>query len=499
MQAAQGRRGMAHAHAIFSTFRAAQRTMFLLGSVFLLPMCSRVLAQSAAPPEKNTPPAKSKISRSNLLGLQDAFSEIAEELEPAVVTIFSTKADVTDEHSGDTAFGRALHRSTGSGSGVIIRSSGWILTNDHVVGSADRVTVRLHDGREFPGKAFRDPRSDLALIKIESPTSFPVARFGNSDTVKIGHWAIAIGSPYRYEGSFSVGVISSLSRHQEISDFNLPGGKRIYPNMIQTDAAINPGNSGGPLCNLDGEVIAINTAIESEGGGSVGIGFAIPINSAKFVIEELMAKGKVHYGYLGVSPTTVTSRLASTLTVENGALIEEEPPLDTPAAKAGIKAGDIVIAMDGRPIRTEADLRTMVAQTKPGTTITLRLIRRAKEQTVQATLIEADDLTKDDTHHAHKLKNALGMDVEPLTPELARKAHVPTKTPGVRIKAIDTISAAADNDDLTEGVVILAVNDTDTPTVREFQTALAALKSGSQVRLLCQIGSLQKVIILPVE
>ncbi len=422
-----------------------------------------------------------------LANLQDAFSTVADSIEPAVVTVYSTKTMRASEElpPGLTPLDHGARRATGTGSGVIIRKEGWILTNDHVVGGADKVSVKLHDGREFTGTVVRDFRSDLALIKINAPAALPFAELGDSDKVKVGHWAIAIGSPYRFEGSFSVGVISSLNRLQRIADGS-GGRERLYPNMMQTDAAINPGNSGGPLCNIHGEVIAINTAIESDhnglGGGSIGIGFAIPINSAKFVIDQLLEKGRVSYGYLGVAPKSVTPRLASTLNVPYGALIDTEPTSNSPADKAGLKVGDVVVAIDGKPIRSEADLRTTIAQTRPNTTISLSVVREGKSLPLTATVSEAEArvLDADKPHAAAKPK--LGIEVQPLTKRLAEQTGFSAEQ-GVLIKAIDTTSAASENEDISEGCLILKVNSTDTPTLQAFQEAIAHLKSGDMVRI----------------
>src|SRR5579872_807543 len=306
----------------------AARTLAATGLTAALGLSLALGAPAARAFRADDPAAQSQNSKTVLASLQAAFSSIADELEPAVVTVSSSKAErpeAAQDSPGPLQHGltrpRPKTRMMGTGSGVIIRKDGWILTNDHVVSGADRVTVKLHDGREFVGTVRRDYRSDLALIKIESPTPLPAARLGNSDAVKIGHWAIAIGSPYRYDGSFSVGVISSLFRQQSISDPETHGPDRLYPTLIQTDAAINPGNSGGPLVNIDGEVIGINTAIESEGGGNIGIAFAIPIYAAKFVVDQLMTKGKVSYGLLGVTPKTVTPRQAQAFGVGEGAWI----------------------------------------------------------------------------------------------------------------------------------------------------------------------------------
>jgi serine protease Do len=452
--------------------------------------------------DENDARPKQRPTNTALLDLQEAFAAIADDVEPAVVTVLSTKARKQgEEEAAFPSFLRRPRRSTGTGSGVIISKDGWVLTNDHVVGGADRVTVRLNDGREFVGTVRRDYRSDLALVKIDSELPFPVAKLGDSDKVKIGHWAVAIGSPYRYEGSFSVGVISSLQRKQDIFDASSPNGGRFYPTLLQTDAAINPGNSGGPLLNINGEVIGINTAIESDGGGSIGIGFAIPINSAKFVVKQLLDKGKVSYGYLGVSPTSVTPRLASSLKVERGALIDRDPEADSPAAKAGLQAGDVVVQISGKPVKNELDLRTIVAQTLPGTAIEMKIVRDGVPKSLTAKLEEARSVEPETARP--NAKGKFGVEVQPITEqtvkELPRVLRVPTTTPGVLVKTIDPASSASDIDDLVEGAVILKINDTETKTVQAFQAATAKIKSGDQVRVYYQVGKVKKFAVVSVD
>jgi len=440
---------------------------------------------------------ETKPGKAALYALQEAFVAVAEEVEPAVVTITAqrtvrpqTESSAPEEEGIPFPFGRGRRsdpfRAEGTGSGVIISADGWVLTNDHVVSGADKVLVKLNDGREFYGKVTRDYRSDLALVKLEG-NNFPVARLGDSDKVKIGQWAIAIGSPYRYEGSFSVGVISSLYRRQEIRDRSSAGGGRLYPNMIQTDAAINPGNSGGPLVNIEGEVIGINTAIESETGGSVGIGFAIPINTARFVIEQLKTKGRVSYGYLGIEPETVTPRLASSYRVPSGALVRAEPQPDTPAGKAGIQVDDVVTQIDGRPIRNELDLRTTVSRIPPGTTVSLTLVRNGNEKRVLVTIGEAPDIQPRSrpTAEASAPAPRLGLDVSALTPDAAKKAGLSETAEGVVVKSIDRGSGASESE-LESGDIILRVNGTPTPSVEAFRKVTATLKSGDVVRLVWQ-------------
>jgi len=443
----------------------------------------------AAHRDETSPAAQ---SRTLLTGLQSAFTNIAEEVEPAVVTVSISKAfRVEKENDGGAPVphggfppGRVPPKTMkGTGSGVIIRKEGWILTNDHVVNGADRVIVKLHDGREFVGTVRRDYRSDLALIKVESPTPLPTARLGDSDTVKIGHWAIAIGSPYHYEGSFSVGVISSLYRQQRISDPETRGAERLYPTLMQTDAAINPGNSGGPLVNIEGQVIGINTAIESESGGNLGIAFAIPINSVKFVVDQLMTKGRVSYGLLGVTPRNVTPRQALAFGVNEGAWIDDEPLEDGPAGKAGLHAGDVITSVNGKPIHGELDLRTIISHTQPFTSVDITFLRDKKVRTVKATLTEAITPVQESPKSKDPTKSALGLEVQPITDKLAASAGLPNNVTGVVVKSVDLMGSAADVDALAEGCVLVRVNDTNTPTMAAYRAAIEGLKSGDQVRL----------------
>ena len=445
-------------------------------------------APAMARPVDEGPPAGH--SKAVLANLQSAFTAIAEELEPAVVTVstsrvFRADKEVEARPRAVSPPGGGSRLAKGTGSGVIIRKDGWILTNDHVVNGADRVTVKLQDGREFVGTVRRDYRSDLALIKVESPTALPTARLGDSDSTRVGHWAIAIGSPYRYEGSFSVGVISSVYRQQRISDPELRGAERLYPTLLQTDAAVNPGNSGGPLVNIDGQVIGINTAIEGEGisGGNIGIAFAIPINAAKFVVEQLMTRGKVSYGLLGVTPQTVTPRQAVALGVNEGAWIDEEPLEDGPAGKAGLHAGDVITAINGKPIRGALDLRTIISHTQPFTSVDITFLRDRKVRTVKATLTEAITPPAELPKPRDPGKSSLGIEVQPITDKLAAGAGLPSTLTGVVVKSIDLAGSSSDVDALTEGSIVVRVNDVATPTMAAYRTATEGLKPGDQVRL----------------
>ncbi|MCX6381422.1 MAG: trypsin-like peptidase domain-containing protein [Armatimonadetes bacterium] len=431
-----------------------------------------------------------------LLNLQDAFSEVADTLEPAVVTILSHKANKNGDKGENAPVGRGLRRSQGTGSGVIIRADGWILTNEHVTGNAEKVTVRMNDGREYTGRVLGDTRSDLALVKIEDPKPFPFAKLGDSDKVKIGHWAIAVGSPYRYEGSFSVGVISYLYRRQDIADPTVPSGYRLYPQMFQTDATINPGNSGGPLCNIEGEVIAINTAIESDGGGSIGIGFAIPVNTAKYVISQLLETGKVRYGYLGVEMSNPLIHLASTASIERGAYIDTVQD-GTPASRAGIKPGDVVLTINERSLKNDFDFRIAIAHTRPGTVIEMTAMRNGQRVQMKATLGDLEEMTK--PRRNEDVLARLGLDVQALTPDIAERVKVSPKLKGVYIRSVSAGSPASDNSDLEEGSIIIQVNDVETPSVKSLREALSRFKLGERVTLTVMARHEKKTLTLTIE
>lgn len=391
----------------------------------------------------------------------------------------------------------------GAGTGFIIDPSGVIVTNNHVVEGAQalRVVLPPPDNRSFDAQLVgRDPQTDLAVIKIAA-SNLPTVPLGNSGALRPGDWVVAIGNALDLPGGPTVtqGVVSAIGRdEQEPPSQSAPSspGPTLY-DLIQTDAAINPGNSGGPLCNLRGEIIGINTAIESDGGGSIGIGFAIPINAVRFVVDQLLAKGKVSYGYLGVQPTSITPRHASTLKVERGALIELEPDPGSPASAAGMKAGDVVIAINGKPVYTELDLRTIVGQTAPNTTVEMTVIREGKETKLKATLEEARDLTPEAEPKERQAK--LGIEVEPLTKDLARKIGVAATSPGVVVKSIEDTAAANEVEELVEGAIILKVNDTETNSVKAFQEATANLKAGDKVRVYFQVGRVRKFAVIEVD
>jgi serine protease Do len=437
-----------------------------------------------------------RAGKEGLITTQNAFTSIAESLKPSVVYITAEHAAAAADDAPDAGgffnspFGPLVpaprggqrQRSVDSGSGVIVRSDGYILTNDHVVAGADRVTVKLTDGRKFQGKVMADPRTDLAVIKI-SATGLPAAKLGDSDRLKVGQWAIAVGSPFGLTNTLTVGVISGLTREEVVPDPDTPGGVRYYPDLVQTDASINPGNSCGPLVNIDGEVIGINSIIESPSGANAGIGFAIPASTAKFVMDQLISNGKVVRGYLGLEPRDVSPDAAKTLGTTTGALVNSVDE-DTPAGKAGIKPMDVVVDIDGKKVDDALALRRVVSAMKPGQKIPMTIVRDGKRQTVQVTIGEAPDQAAAAPVEG---KTRLGLSVQELTSDLADRLGVEPGTPGVVVKSVDVDGAAGRaNPAITPGDIILKVNGQTTKTVAQFNKAVDGLKSGDTALILLQ-------------
>jgi serine protease Do len=317
----------------------------------------------------------------------DSFVAVAETARPAVVNISTVRGqrrgpDPTREFL-ERYFGEPIPEepTQSLGSGVIIDRDGLVLTNNHVIEGARMIMVRLSDEREIEAQVVgRDPRTDLALLRLRTNGTFPAARLGDSDVLRVGEWVIAIGNPFGLEQTVTAGIVSAKGRVI---------GAGPYDDFIQTDAAINPGNSGGPLINIRGEVVGINSAIFSQTGGSVGIGFAIPINLAKELIPQLKSKGRVSRGWLGVAIAPVTPELAKQLgrPAQEGALIAEVAP-NGPAARAGVKPGDIVVAFQGKPIRRTDELPRLTARSPVGSEVELKLRRGAEERTVRVRLGE---------------------------------------------------------------------------------------------------------------
>ncbi|MGH7833555.1 MAG: Do family serine endopeptidase, partial [Candidatus Binatia bacterium] len=332
------------------------------------------------------------------------FVSLAKKLAPVVVNIATTQVsgEATQESPG--AFGgddpsqefwrrffdNAPHggpfRQKSLGSGFIIDSDGTILTNNHVVENAARIQVRLLDGREFAGKLVgRDSKTDIALIKIIADARLPVAPLGDSDKLQVGEWVMAIGNPFGLDHTVTTGIVSAKGRQI---------GAGPYDNFIQTDASINVGNSGGPLINLRGEVVGINSAILSQSGGNIGIGFAAPINLAKELLPQLKATGRVVRGWMGVSVQTITPALAESLGLRDpaGALVADVKQ-DGPAARAGMKVGDVILELDGQPIKSAGELPALVARIPVNTGVRIKVARDGTERFLTAIIAKMGDET----------------------------------------------------------------------------------------------------------
>jgi len=441
------------------------------------------------------------VEKAALRSLENGFASIADQVGPAVVSIRSEKVDqaTSDSNESDFFFGwpfggqspfgrgnpaqRPSRREVAMGSGIIIRPDGYVLTNEHVVAGFDIVTVTLKDGREFRGsKVLHDEIGDIALIKIEA-AGLPAARLGDSDKVRVGQWAIAVGAPFNLSQTLTVGVISAVQR-----DFAVPGDSeedaKYYPEMLQTDAAINRGNSGGPLLNIDGEVIGINTAIESPSGGNVGVGFAIPSSLAKWSVDQLIAKGKVVRGYLGLQLDDVSPSMAEVLGVKQGAVITSIEK-DSPADKAGIQAKDVVVKFGDKPVTGQLQLRRLAAATPPGTKVPVVVVRDKKQQTLTVTTGER---SKDMPGSPEKAKTKIGIEVEELTSDKAESLGIDPKTNGVLVSSVDRSSPAA-MAGMRPKDLILEVNNKKTPTVATFDDAVSELKSGDMAIMIVRRGN----------
>ena len=345
---------------------------------------------------------KSEIkSSSSLNAFKNIFADAAEAVIPAVVTIKSTEIDTLlyrDPYQQygslyDFYYGRPLRRGapqqrlqrkSGVGSGVIVSKDGYILTNSHVVKDADEIVVTFSDNREFDAEIIGvDSLTDVAVIKLkESVKDLPVVHIGNSDKLRPGSMVVAIGNPFNLSSTVTTGIVSALGRHAS--------NNGMYQNFIQTDAAINPGNSGGALINLDGELIGINTMIFTKSGGSMGIGFAIPINMAKNIMEQLIYDGKVSRGWLGISIGNLDKAMMEALGVDKRGVLVNDVFENQPAQKAGIKGGDVIISINGSRTKTPNELRNTIASIKPGTEVSVKVIRSGNEKDLNVTIASRD-------------------------------------------------------------------------------------------------------------
>jgi serine protease Do len=447
----------------------------------------------------------------------DGFADLAAKVTPAVVNISTTQT--VERPSGrlpqmpfppGSPFEEFLKRffeqqsyepsagspakTTALGSGFIIDPAGYVVTNNHVVGKADKIDVTLTDGGKFDAKLIgRDEKTDLALLKIDVERPLPFVTFGDSDALRVGDWVLAVGNPFGLGGTVTAGILSARGR-------DIQSGP--YDDFLQIDAAINRGNSGGPTFNMDGAVVGVNTAIYSPNGGSVGIGFAIPSSIAKPVIESLREHGKVERGWLGVQIQEVTPEIAAGLGLDKpeGALVAAVTP-DSPAAKAGIKQGDVIVGIDGKPIERLKDLSLHVANQKAGTKVKMSVWRDGRTRELQASIGQMpQQLAQAGSSSADQSETGkLGLALAPLTPELRQRFELDDDVKGVVITAVRPGSPAAEIG-LRPGDVVKQVNQTDVTAPRQLVEQIeVARKDGRQaVLLLVARGDGQRFVALPV-
>src|SRR5437899_612044 len=438
-----------------------------------------------APAEQRAAPKADP--RSVLRAMEDALSAVADRVTPAVVHVSTVPKKTPSgapeeaperfkEFFGEEFYERYFRRrpredARATGSGVLVDPKGYILTNNHVIENAQDIIVRLSDQRKFSARLVgRDPKTDLAVLKVDAPGPLPVAELGDSNQLRVGQWAIAIGNPFGLDRTVTVGIISATARTRV--------GVTQYDNFIQTDASINPGNSGGPLLNLDGKVIGINTAIVAAGQG---IGFSIPINQAKDVMRQLIASGRVVRGWLGIAIQDVTDELAGTFGVKEGVLVAEVMK-GGPAEAAGVRQGDVIVELNGAPIKEVPELQRRVAAVAPGQPVRLKVIRERKPVALSVTVTEMP--AEEPVLAGAPDEESWGLGVEPLSGEAAAQLGL-TIAGGLLVTDVVT-GGPADRAGLRRGDVIVEVGKKPVADPAALFRMLAQLKPGDRVLVFVQ-------------
>jgi len=437
---------------------------FGMGLLFAgLFLCAGVLS-GLAPGWGPTPALAS--GKDNVVVTPASIPDLVERLSPTVVNI-STARIVKD------LLGRDFNQK-GLGSGFIISEDGYIFTNNHVVDKADKIEVKLANGKEYDAEIKgRDASTDLALIKITSPAQLPYARLGDSDRSRIGEWVFAIGNPLGLDHTVTAGIISAKGRVI---------GAGPYDNFIQTDASINPGNSGGPLCNLAGEVVGINTAIVAQ---AQGIGFAIPINMAKEILEDLKTSGKITRGWLGLTSQNITDDMRQSLKLKDrqGTLVGNVFTGDA-ADQAGIKIGDVIMEIAGKTVKDDRELAKIVATLHVGSKVNVKVFRNGKEIILPIVIAERKD-PQEQASGSHATEQ-FGITAQEVTPEIAKYFGLPEKT-GVIITNVKA-GGSADEAGLKPRDIILKVNNIEISGLKEYEAALTAGDKGDALLMLIRRG-----------
>lgn len=451
-------------------------------------------------------------SQAGPVNLNEGFASVVEPLLPAVVNISTSKV-VKNQRSenpfsdpffrqffgnpfgdGDQPQQPREQREHSLGSGVIVNPDGYILTNNHVVEGASDVQVTLSDKRQLKAKIVgTDPRTDIAVLKIPA-SNLSTVTLGDSAKAKVGDIVLAVGDPFGIGETVTMGIVSATGRR----DLRLEGPEG-YEDFIQTDASINPGNSGGALVNTRGELIGINTAIISNGGGgNQGIGFAVPVNMARTVMEQILKSGKVTRGFLGVSIQEVTPDLAKAFNLPSaeGALVGDVSP-DSPGAKAGLQKGDVITALNGQKVSDYHDLRLRISQTAPGTSVKMDVYRNGQKQQMTAALGAFPEKAQAAENTPQGEAPALeGVQVENLTSEVAQQLNLPPTTRGVVITRVDPDSTAAETG-LERGDVVQEVNRKAVNNVEQFRAAVRGAANQPLLLLVNRGGNTQYVVISP--
>ncbi len=453
-----------------------------------------------APPEHNAASAAAVANGPTPMG----FAAVVKPVLPAVVNISTSRIVKTQSPISPffndpffrqffgNQFGQVPkeQREEALGSGVIISPDGYILTNNHVIDGATDIKVFLPDKREFKGHLVgRDSKTDIAVVKIDA-TGLPTVTLGDSSTLNVGDYVLAIGDPFGVGETVTNGIVSATGR----------GGLDIenYEDFIQTDAPINPGNSGGALINAHGNLVGINTAIISSGGGNQGIGFAIPVNLARYVMEQILQHGKVVRGWLGISVQDLTPALAKAFGIPqtHGALVGDVDPKG-PAAGAGVKRSDVIVELNGKPITGPNELRLQISEIAPGTDAHLKVIRNGQSKDITVKLGELPESAAKSSPSAQQANGPMaGVQVETLTPEIAREAKLPAGTKGVIVDSVEPGSAAADAG-LKRGDVIEEVNRQAVTNASEYQHAVQQAGQQPIMLLINRAGSTTFIVIQP--
>ncbi|HUU04454.1 MAG TPA: Do family serine endopeptidase [Patescibacteria group bacterium] len=408
----------------------------------------------------------------------NSFVDIVRKVKPAVVKVISESIVERRSMFGDDFFDqffnapRRQEKRSGEGSGFFISADGYILTNNHVVKDAVKVKIFNIDNEEFTAKIIgTDPKTDLALLKISSK-NVPFINLGDSNAVEVGEWVLAIGNPFGQDLTVTSGIISATGRQLGLAQ---------YEDFLQTDAAINMGNSGGPLINMKGEAIGINSTILTPSAGNIGIGFAIPANMAKKVVADLKTKGKVVRGWFGILIQNISEGDAKDLDLPTAGVLVSRVEENSPAQRAGLKRYDLIVAINGKAVKSATDLQMEIANSAPGDEITTTIFRNRDKKVLKVKVIEAPDAAREQAAAVSK-SMSLGMGLVKNTPALAREYGLKTAR-GLVVDNVERGGTAAENG-LKPGDVILAVNRTEIESVAQFKRIITGRRGGSMVLLL---------------